>query len=90
MKNINQLSLKDKIVKTIVITNNFNTNIHFLNFHDFKEKDLIYRDLYIGSKIFCLNKTINKTIFLDMREMGLGKLRVQYLSRSMAAHLAIS
>jgi len=32
-------SLKDKIVKIIVITNNFNTNIHFLNSSDFSKMD---------------------------------------------------
>jgi len=32
--------LKDKIVKTIVITNNFNTNIHCLNFRDFGKRVL--------------------------------------------------
>jgi len=40
MKNINQLSLKNKIVKTIVITNNFNTNTHFLNSRNFSQKVL--------------------------------------------------
>jgi len=30
----------DKIVKTIVITNNFNKNIHVLNFRDFSKRVL--------------------------------------------------
>ena len=50
------LSFKDKIVKIIVITNNFNINIRFLNSRDFSK-----RVLYIGTEVVIYNQCNKKS-----------------------------